>query len=374
MSSSSNNNPVGAGDRAAAHLLTFFAASASTDSPHKTSESAVARKLDQRSDQRIRTQMEKSKTYFGAETIPSKPPNPSADIIHQQQRNHFTTRIKRKLEVGNGEDNRRKERTLKKGKYGVKEMRKAGDPRPKRPMSAYNYFFQSERTVVCGCVEEASKIIGKRWRELSVEDRQHYINLAESDGKRYRVELAEYLRKNEAQHRIPDSKVLENSPGYSAPSDISKSQSHRNANPLQKVSDCWNLESFGRKKAIQEACSGAVRGVYPEAPATPNNTGIIRSHGRPYLSEPTKMLNDVTLLCSDQIHSRKSNARSPQVLHDARVATNVDLASISVMPSHQPSFPSAVCGAPISAPQNVANNIFAHFLINDSNPPVNTQE
>jgi hypothetical protein len=74
---------------------------------------------------------------------------------------------------------------------------------PKRPLSAYNLYFQSERTAVQARAEKEDnskklgfeglgKVIGKQWRELSDEDRKKYEKLAEKDSVRYRKEMEIY--------------------------------------------------------------------------------------------------------------------------------------------------------------------------------------
>ena len=67
---------------------------------------------------------------------------------------------------------------------------------PKRPLSAYNIFFQKERPRVLGensdlpiGFEKLGKIIGQRWRALTEEERKEFEDLAEKDSIRYRKEM-----------------------------------------------------------------------------------------------------------------------------------------------------------------------------------------
>jgi hypothetical protein len=69
---------------------------------------------------------------------------------------------------------------------------------PKRPLSAYNIFFQRERPKVLRCGEESApkvgfqelaKTVGKRWGLLEKEDRKEYEILAEKDKIRYRTAM-----------------------------------------------------------------------------------------------------------------------------------------------------------------------------------------
>jgi len=80
---------------------------------------------------------------------------------------------------------------------------------PKRPLSAYNIFFQTQRTIVQAEAmkdtkvgskglgfEGLGKLIGKRWKEAGKEEKKKYQMLAERDGARYRKEMDVYNRRN----------------------------------------------------------------------------------------------------------------------------------------------------------------------------------
>ncbi|CAJ1969336.1 unnamed protein product [Cylindrotheca closterium] len=79
---------------------------------------------------------------------------------------------------------------------------------PKRPLSAYNIFFRTQRTIVQAKAKKETpegskglgfeglgKLIGKQWKKLSKEDRKKYEILAEKDGVRYRQEMDAYNQK-----------------------------------------------------------------------------------------------------------------------------------------------------------------------------------
>lgn len=72
---------------------------------------------------------------------------------------------------------------------------------PKRPLSAYNFFFHYVRSKILETAESSSerigfegmaKIIGKQWQALSAEDRKEFEELAENDTARYRREMESY--------------------------------------------------------------------------------------------------------------------------------------------------------------------------------------
>eukprot|EP00471_Norrisiella_sphaerica_P000818 CAMPEP_0184488102 /NCGR_PEP_ID=MMETSP0113_2-20130426/10525_1 /TAXON_ID=91329 /ORGANISM="Norrisiella sphaerica, Strain BC52" /LENGTH=574 /DNA_ID=CAMNT_0026870579 /DNA_START=182 /DNA_END=1906 /DNA_ORIENTATION=+ len=76
--------------------------------------------------------------------------------------------------------------------------------KPKRPKTGYNYFQLSIRDKLCDKIpmddrvlhnETVARIIGKKWKALSKQERKVFQNLAEQDKSRYERELKEYLEK-----------------------------------------------------------------------------------------------------------------------------------------------------------------------------------
>ena len=102
--------------------------------------------------------------------------------------------------------------------------RKAKD-KPKRPLSAYNFFFRDERAKIVAIVEEDAdikdndlteeevsrlrkdtgkvsfeemgKIIGQRWKKIDEERHAHYSKLAEGSAQQYKVAMKKYNDKQE---------------------------------------------------------------------------------------------------------------------------------------------------------------------------------
>jgi hypothetical protein len=75
---------------------------------------------------------------------------------------------------------------------------------PKRPLSAYNLYFQAQRTKIIAerkgmgddgrgiGFEELGKIVGRLWRELGNAEKKMFEKLADKDGERYRKEMDAY--------------------------------------------------------------------------------------------------------------------------------------------------------------------------------------
>lgn len=113
----------------------------------------------------------------------------------------------------------------------VSRRRKKPKGFPKRPLSGYNIFFKEERVKVLEefnsrrvaapkddihdaetkierssvSFQELGKIVGKRWKILSEEDRRRFESLADQDNLRYRSEMDEY---NDAKRKRNEEKSL----------------------------------------------------------------------------------------------------------------------------------------------------------------------
>jgi len=96
---------------------------------------------------------------------------------------------------------------------GSPRRRKKPDGTPKRPLSAYNCFFQEERVrlmqkgqeengpniLPSGKIgfEELGKRIGKKWKSLTEAEKQRYHRLASEDSDRYNRQMEAWMEKTE---------------------------------------------------------------------------------------------------------------------------------------------------------------------------------
>lgn len=122
-----------------------------------------------------------------------------------------------------------------KARSSQKPVKHKSKDKPKRPLSAYNYFFSDERKKIIIAIncdddtyrneidpcltkeqfeklkagsskdkfETIGKLIGSRWRNINDEKTAHYDSLAESDKKRYASELETYKQRNQYMRQEP---------------------------------------------------------------------------------------------------------------------------------------------------------------------------
>lgn len=82
-----------------------------------------------------------------------------------------------------------------------KSSRKKKDPdAPKRPLSGYMYFSNEYREVVRSenpsiNFGQVSKILAEKWKNLGLDDRKPYEEMADNDKKRYQKEKDVYSKK-----------------------------------------------------------------------------------------------------------------------------------------------------------------------------------
>lgn len=92
---------------------------------------------------------------------------------------------------------------------------------PKRPLSAYNLYFQKLRAELVESsdqklgFDELGKIVGKRWRTLPEEEREVLQELAVQDSERYRREMEEHKKRERLRKEERDVVATNPSPrGY----------------------------------------------------------------------------------------------------------------------------------------------------------------
>lgn len=124
---------------------------------------------------------------------------------------------------GSGVNLKSKDSGKKKSDYiPISRRKKKPKGMPKRPLSAYNLYFQAERTKIIANQQEGNgprigfeglgKIIGKQWRDLSSEKKKEYAKLAEKDSERYRKEMDAYHEKKAKRFAEEDRRAAEQTP------------------------------------------------------------------------------------------------------------------------------------------------------------------
>ena len=127
-------------------------------------------------------------------------------LVNSEPLNNFTSGAKYDLKLSM-EDFPQKRRFSANASHAsetsgtISRRKKKPKGMPKRPLSAYNLYFQSERSKIQEAAlgagekigfEGLGKIIGKKWRELSAVEREVYGKLAEKDTVRYLKEMEAY--------------------------------------------------------------------------------------------------------------------------------------------------------------------------------------
>jgi hypothetical protein len=97
------------------------------------------------------------------------------------------------------------------GEGGGRKRRRKDPNEPKRPLSTFFLFCHDERPCVrriypSYSVCEVAKELGERWSKVTAEVKQKYELQADSDKKRYEIEMENY--RNTIKSQSPNGKVL----------------------------------------------------------------------------------------------------------------------------------------------------------------------
>jgi hypothetical protein len=173
---------------------------------------------------------------------------------------------------------------------------------PKRPLSAYNLYFQAARSKILVKQEEAGdgqrigfeglgKIIGKQWRDLNNADKKVYEKLAEKDSERYRKEMETYnemkaKRFEEEDKRASDAALLSVAPvGNAAIASLQSNQQLQSSSLLDQSGPTVNSFPSGE---ITAGAPSTVPSQYKGMDIS-QRTGIIRqspaTNPRPLVSQ-----------------------------------------------------------------------------------------
>lgn len=81
-------------------------------------------------------------------------------------------------------------------------------PKPTRPLSAYNLYFQDERKRIQQEIlnatgkkahfTEVTKLVGRRWRKIGAQDKKYYETLAAKEKRRFALDMLEWQMQQES--------------------------------------------------------------------------------------------------------------------------------------------------------------------------------
>ena len=164
--------------------------------------------------------------------------------------------------------------TKKKSDYiPISRRKKKPKGMPKRPLSAYNLYFQAQRTTILAVqnagngprigFEGLGKIIGKKWRDLSSIDKREYDKLAEKDSERYRKEMDTYHEMKAKRYEEEEKRAVSES----------KALSNICATSARDVSSIGQASSFGgvNYNTKQQMQGGSIKVI-------PVGDGFVNSH------------------------------------------------------------------------------------------------
>jgi hypothetical protein len=107
---------------------------------------------------------------------------------------------------------------IKKNEKKKEKKAKKDAGAPKGAKSSYIFFCIEERVKIKEEDDslkntEIIKLMGKRWKKLSDEEKEHYVEMAAEDRDRYKQEMADYVPSEETEE-VPKKKSVRTKSGY----------------------------------------------------------------------------------------------------------------------------------------------------------------
>jgi hypothetical protein len=192
--------------------------------------------------------------------------------------------------------------TAKGGKR--KPLRKAPDPnatpKPKRPMSAYNFFFREERAKILVSegrahgttgnessqlgssskmtFENMGRMIAARWKAIDPVSLTRYTSMAEEDGVRYRGEMKRYYEKENERRRA----IL--FPGMDARTDVNRNSCGGSTSISKKLSDATRSTGSNCKVgSVDDAKPSAGGNAVSRENSNANSNAFAWNNGEPVM-------------------------------------------------------------------------------------------
>mmetsp|Transcript_7512 Transcript_7512/g.11377 ORF Transcript_7512/g.11377 Transcript_7512/m.11377 type:complete len:481 (+) Transcript_7512:90-1532(+) len=151
-----------------------------------------------------------------------------------------------------------------------KKRKKSKDPSaPKNPLSAYLFFVVKQRSDMSKSdseltFAEMAKKIGRKWREMTSEEKRPYVQLAEFDKMRYEKEKEQYNQKVEQSRTIEVTKSPQLKPPVNVVQYPSSSSSHYN--PMNMRNNGYVMPSVPSVPPMQAMKSNSPQFAFSRLP------------------------------------------------------------------------------------------------------------
>jgi len=201
--------------------------------------------------------------------------NDTSTSAGSRKRSHFQQSQQKQTSTSSSSNKSASTSSTKKKSDYIPISRRKKKPKgmPKRPLSAYNLYFQAQRTTILAVqnagngprigFEGLGKIIGKKWRDLSSIDKREYDKLAEKDSERYRKEMDTYHEMKAKRYEEEEKRAVSES----------KALSSICATSARDVSSIGQASSFGgvNYNTKQQMQGGSIKVI-------PVGDGFVNSH------------------------------------------------------------------------------------------------